>query len=220
MARKNRLKLRHDGLVINATIYSEKMTPEAVDSRPEIVVRDEEGRRVEREQYDKATDEPLAEGYGHRWVTEDGEVVDSEALRRYQVLGGEEEEIDRHEPTLGRERTLQALDWIPIAELGEFLVERTYEVWAEDDPDVAQLYELAEHVRGTGMAPVVPVVLRRSVFRSWGIVTPYFYEDSFSLVMRVTDSRVSPEHEMPVRPDATGEEPEETRSAQQEWPFG
>lgn len=220
MARTNRLKLRHQGLVVNATIYSEKMTPESVDSRPEIVRRDPEGRRVEREQYDKATGEPLAEGYGRRWVAEDGEPVEADEIRHYQRLGEDEEEIELHEPTLGRERTLEALDWIPVAELGEFLVDRTYEVWAEDDPDVAQLYDLAEHVRGTGMAPVVPVVLQRSVFRSWGIVTPYFYEDSFSLVMRVTDSRVSPEHEMPVRPDATGEEPEEVRTAQQEWPFG
>lgn len=218
MARKNRLKIKDDGLVVNADIRTEKLTETEIEDYTEIVRRDPQGSRVDRQVYDKESGEALEEGYGYRWVNEEGGEVDPDDVQYFEVVGGEEQRVEPHEPTLGRDRTLQPIRWVPLSELGEFLVTRTYEVWAEDGEDVSQLYELADHIRVHARAPVVPVVLQHSLQESWGIVTPQFYDDSFSLLMRVTRSRVEPQHHMPVLPQEDVDE-EEERSPTQESPF-
>ena len=218
MARRNTLKLKREGLAVNADVLVEKLEGRDVASPPEVVRRAAgSGERVTRQQYDKATDEPLAEGHGYRWVDESGEPVPSDDVEYYEVVGDEERRVERHEPTLGRGRTLTPTDWVPVATLGEYLVTRTYELWAEEEPDVEQLHELATHVDATMMAPVLPVVLRPSLVESWGILTPQFYEDTFTLLLRVTRSRVEPGHPMPV--PGRAEREAEPRHPTQESPF-
>lgn len=215
--RTNTLKLRRDGLVVNAEVRTEKLDEESLGSHPEVVARDAAtGLRVEREQYDKATGDLLEEGHGYRWVNGEGDVVDDDDVRYYEVRDGGEREVERHDPTLGRGRTLSAVEWTPLSAIDAFLVTRTYEMWAEDEEDVDQLYELAEHVRASGEAPVLPVVVRPALLRSWGIVTPQFYDATFSLIVRVTRERVRPEHHMPIPGGETGEP---GRTLEQESPF-
>lgn len=222
MVRTNTLKLTHAALAINADVRTEKLTPEDVDSGPETVVRDDRtGQRAERVQYDKATGDPLPEGHGYRWVNEDDEIIDDEHVQYYERRDGEERPVSRFEPTLGRGRTLTPERWIPVGRLGEFLVTRTYEMWGEDDADVEQLYELAEYVRRNGEAPVVPVVLRETLTKDWGIVTPQFYDEAFSLIVRVTRARVEPNHHMSIPGGDVGEDETERRypTPEQEFPF-
>jgi len=220
MVRRNTLAVSRPGLTVNAEVRTEKLSPEDIEPKPEVVVRDERtGQRVERVQYDTATGEQLPEGHSYRWVNEDGEVVPDEALQYYEIVDGEERPVSRFEPTLGRGRTLSAERWIPLSRLGEFLVTRTYELWGEDDHDVAQLYELAEYVQTNWEPPVVPVVLQETLTKDWGILTPQFYDnDAFSIVMRVTRARVKPEHMMPI-PEETAEDEAEFPTPQQEFPF-
>ncbi len=197
--RKSRLRLRHQDLAINADVRTAKLTPEPVADEPEVVRRDERtGSAVTRELYDKRTGSRLEEGYGYRWVNEAGEEVPSEAVRLYVVEDGEERPFSMHEPTVGDERTLSAETWIPAAAVDEYLVETSYEVWGEERADVAQLYELAVHIRDFDQVPVVPFLLQPSIYLRWGIITPFFFDDSFSLIVRVTDRKIRSERRMPI----------------------
>lgn len=221
--RKTRLKLRHQDLAINADIRTKKLSPETVEDQPDIIRRDEtSGELVVRQLYDKDTEEPLEDGYGYRWVTESGEEVPSEDIVEYVIEDNEEREISKHEPTLGRDRTLEALSWLPIARIDEYLIDRTYEVWAEEPPDVKQLLDLAEHIRDFEEAPVVPVVFQPAFYKNWGIITPQFFEDSFALVLRITSEKIEPEESMPYldEEDLEAMQEEEAPTLDQEAPFG
>lgn len=220
--RKSKLKLKHQDLAVNAEIRTKKLDPENLEAQPEIVRRDSRtGSLVVRQVYDKASGEPLEEGYGFRWVNEEGEEVPSEAIEEYVVKDDEETKVAKHEPTFGKNRTVEALAWIPVAELDEYLVEKTYEIWGEDDIDVAQLYELAEHIRDFDEAPVVPVVFQPSYYKDWGIITPAFYEDTFALILRVTSQKIEPDERMPTVGIDDIEAAEETDGdvLEQESPF-
>lgn len=187
---------------MNADVRMKKLQPEPVERRPEVVRRDAtSGSVLERPEGDDATDEPHDEGRGDRWVDEDGEEVPPSDIEGYAVRGGEEQPVAEYEPTIGEGRTLEANRWIPVAEVDEYLVEETYEIWSEDGADIAQLYELAEHIREVDQAPVVPVVPDPSYHRDWGIILPTFFDGTFSLVLRVTCQKVAPEQRMPMGND-------------------
>jgi hypothetical protein len=200
--RKSRLKIKHEGLAINADVRTAKLEVEAVTDRPDVVRRDAStGQLVVRQVYDKESGDPLPEGYGYRWINEDGDVVPSEAVELYRIDEDQERRFSKHEPTIGGERTIEPTTWIGLETIGEYLIERTYEIWGEEGSDVVQLYELAEHIRDTEQAPVIEVVFQPSMYKDWGIVTPDFYEREFSIIMRITSERIRPDHPMPG-PDA------------------
>lgn len=197
--RRSRLKLRHQGLAINADVRAAKLSPEPVADEPEVVRRDARtGSVVTREVYDKQSGDRLEAGYGFRWVNEAGEEVPNDDVELYVVEDGEERPFSMHEPTVGDERTLSAETWIPVAAVDEYLVETTYELWGESRADVAQLYELAVHIRDLDEVPVVPFLVQPSVYRKWGIITPFFFDGSFALIVRVTDRKIRTERRMPV----------------------
>jgi hypothetical protein len=205
--RKSRLKLKHQDLAINADVRAAKLDPDDIGERPEIVRRDEQSDTlVVRQVYDKASGDPLEEGYGYRWVNEDGEEVPAEDVQLYTVEDEVERPFSKHEPTVGSDRVLTADTWIPVAQVDEYLVENVYELYGEDEVDVAQCYELAEHIRDFDEAPVVPFVLSASIYRQWGVITPVFFEDEFSLIVRVTTRKIEPEHRMPTLTAAELEE--------------
>lgn len=222
--RKSKLKLKHQDLAVNADIRTKKLQPEELEEKPEIVRRDAKaGSLVVRQVYDKATDKPLEGGYGYRWVNEEGDEVPSADIEEYVVKDGEEKKVAKHDPTLGKGRSLEAITWIPVAEIDEYLIKKTYEIWGEDDVDIAQLYELAEHIRDFDEAPVVPVIFQPSYYKDWGIITPAFFEDSFSLILRVTSQKIEPEERMPTLDiEEIGQkkaEEEEGEVLEQESPF-
>lgn len=227
--RKTRLKLEHQDLAVTADVRTAKLSPEDLVDHPDVVRRDEKsGSLVVRQTYDKESGEPLEEGYGYRWVNEEGEEVPEEDVQLYVVEDDEEQPFTKHEPTLGSDRTLSAETWIPVATIDEHLVEKTYEIWGDEEGDVAQLHELAEHIRDFDEAPVVPFVLQPSIYRSWGIITPFFFDDSFSLIIRVTNQKIEPEHRMPMlstedvaeAESGTEEAEQEAPTLEQDSPFG
>lgn len=222
--RKTRLKLKHQDLAINTDVRTGKLSPDSIQDRPEIVRRDgQSGSLVVRQTYEKESGDALEEGYGYRWINEDGAEVPTEDLELFAVEDGEEVAFEKHEPTVGGDRVLTADTWIPVADLDGYLVERIYEMWGDTEADEAQLYELAVHVRDFDEAPVVPFVLQPAMFKTWGIITPFFYDDTFSLIVRVTDQKIEPEHQMPVPSDDAREkalEPDpDKRTLEQESPF-
>jgi hypothetical protein len=221
--RKTRLTLSHQGLAINADIRTKKLDPEQLEAQPDIIRRDQQtGQLVIRQIYDKATEEPLEEGYGFRYVNEDGDEVPKEDVEEFVIEDGEERAFSKHEPTLGGDRTVEAITWIPVAEIDEYLVDRVYELWGEDDTDVVQLHELAVHIRDFEEAPVIPVVLKSANYKDWGIITPIFFEETFSLIIRVTSQKIEPDHRMEYLDESALEEREtegEAPTLEQQSPF-
>lgn len=214
--RKSRLKLKHQDLAINADVRTAKLDPEAIENRPEVIRRDAKtGSLVIRQLYNKSTGKPLSGGYGYRWVNEDGDEVPKEDIELFVVEDDAEEPFSMQEPTLGSDRTVTPETWVPVPTVDQYLVESVYELWGEEPIDVAQLYELAEHIRDTDEAPVIPFLMQRAMYRNWGIITPFFFEDTFALVIRVTDRKIDPEHAMPI---LTPEEIAEAEDAAEEAP--
>ena len=218
--RKSQLKLKKQGVAVNADIRTAKLDPEDVTEQPEVIQRDREtGTLITSQVYDKATDEPLEEGYGYRYLNEEGDEVPSENIEYYQIKDGEESKFTLNEPTLGSGRTVSPITWIPVETADQYLVERTYEMWGEESEDVAQLFELATLIRDYDEAPVIEVVLQRSKYKSWGIITPQFFEDAFAMIIRLTKQKIVPAHEMPqLRPEDIPED-EDTPTLEQESPF-
>lgn len=223
MARKSTLKLEHQGLAINADIRTAKLSAEAVEERPEVITRDRKtGNLVVTQVYNKATDEPLEEGYGYRYVDEEGNEVPKEDLEYYVVEDDQEKRVKKRDPTLGRGRTVTPITWIPVEKINHYLIDRTYEVWGEEDIDIAQLHRLAQHITEFGEAPVIPVVLQPTFYKDWGIITPEFYDDEFSMIMRITTEKIEPEHRMPQLTEEdvkAQQEADEAETIEQETPF-
>lgn len=215
-ARKSTLKINKQGVAVNADIRTSKLDSNSVTSTPDIIERDaKSGELVTRQTYNKATGEPLEEGYGYRYVNESGEEVPKEDVKHYQIVDGEEQEFSFYEPTLGGSRTVTPHTWIPVDKIDEYLIDRTYEIWGEEDIDEAQLYELAELIREYGEAPVIEVVFQKSKYKNWGIITPQFFDDSFSMICRITREKIEPEHRMAK---LTTEELEEKTDEEEEAP--
>lgn len=218
--RKSRLKLKHQDLAINVDIRTGKLTPETIEEQPDVIRRDQQsGSLVVRQIYDKASGEPLEEGYGYRWVNEAGEDVPVADIELYTIRDAEEQTISKHEPTVGAARTVTADTWIPVATSDAYLIKSIYEIWGEEPTDGVQLLELAEHIRDFDVAPVVPFMLQPTLFKQWGIITPFFGTDSFSLIVRITEQKIEPAHAMPLRPEEAIQESEPAPTLEQESPF-
>lgn len=223
-ARKSKLKINHQGVAINADIRTQKLDEKDLIDAPDIIQRDtKSGKLVTRQIYDKATDEPLEDGYGYRYVNEAGEEIPKEDITYFQIVDDEEQEFSLYEPTLGAGRTVTPFTWIPVDTIDEYLIDRTYEIWGEEDMDIVQLYSLAELIRDYGEAPVIDVIFQKSKYKNWGIITPQFFDDSFTMILRITRQKIDPDHHMPRMTEedlkAATEDDEETPKLEQESPF-
>jgi len=191
--RKRRLELHHKDLAVSADVRTATLSPEDVGERPDTVRRDDQsGTRVLREIDDEASGDPLVEGFGYQWVNEHGEPVPEADVRLSALEDGTEKPFSKHELTVGDEGVFTAEAWIPVASIDEYLIAGVSEVWGETEGDEARLFDLAEHIRDFDEAPVVPFLLQPSVYKTWGIVTPFFDEETFSLIARLTDRKIEP----------------------------
>lgn len=226
-ARKNNLRIDHDGLLINADVRLGKVTEENVNKEGKIIRRDKKtGNRVKRHPYDKETEERLESGYGWNYYDEEtGEQVPKERIEHYQVLDGDEKKVEKRDPTIGGGRTLEPVKWIPVHEEEQFLVEKTYEMWGEEPQDDAQLARLANYIEETGEAPVLPFLYQSGFFQKWAIVIPHWDGDQFALLLRITKQKVHPEHEMEklsedeIQDEMEKGDEKDKELAEQETPF-
>lgn len=222
MARRSRLRIQRGNLQIHPEVRTEKLTAERIQERPEIHRRGPRGEPVERVAYDKETGEVLEEGYGFRWVTEEGREVPRDEVMHVEIVDGEAREVEPYTPTMGRSRTVEPVLWVDLDDVDTYLTRETYEMWGETQEDEEQLYELAYYIEAYDEAPVVPFVLRESLYESWAIITPVFHkeDETFSLVLRVTQERIRPRHHMePRRTRRVEEMAEEAPRARQVAPF-
>lgn len=221
-ARKTRLRIDREDLKINALVRTKKIPERDIDDDPEIVRIDAEtGQEVNKVVYDKASGEQLEEGYGYRYVNEDGQEVPKGDIEYYQILDEDHrEKVEKFEATLGSERTVEPDKWINESEVDEFLVSKVYEMWGEEDEDTEQLYELMNYADETGKVPVIPVVFRKSFHKKWGMLTPYHDGDEFGILMQITTKKLTPEHEMETITPQEMKEEQNSKTVEQNDPFG
>lgn len=184
---------------MNADVRTRKLRPEGIVERPEPGRRgSSKGSGVIHESPESVADATPEGGYGSRWNDErDDEAASEDVDERVEEEASDRADGDR-ESAIGGGRTLEAVRWVPVAEVDEYLIDEIYEIWAEEGADVAQLFELAKHVRDHDEAPVVPVDLRAATRRAWGIITPTFFDGTFSLILRTTGRKVEPRARMPT----------------------
>jgi len=203
------LELSREDLEIEAAFETERLDAQDIEEAPEIARWDPEtDGPVVRQRYVKPTHEEidgepaLPEGtVGYRWVTEDGEVVPSERLTYVQrTPDGDVERVDKRPTTVTKDESLPVERWVPLDEVGSYLVESTYELWGREAADEADLQRLAEYVEQEGETPMVVWMLQPAFLKTWGLLVPEFdeEEDRFSIVVRLTQQRIEPEHSMPV----------------------
>lgn len=215
--RKGILQLSHEDLAVVAEFETERLEAENIESPPEIarwdagtdqpVVR----QRYVTEEHDDIDGEPaLPKGtVGYRWVNEDGEEVPKERLTYVQrTPDGEVEEVEKRPTTVRKDEALPVETWVDLDEVGSFLVESTYELWGREPEDEAELQRLAAYVEEAGETPMVVWLLQPAFLKTWGLLEPRFDEDreQFSIVVKVTQKRIEPKHEMPVMEEGEVEE--------------
>jgi hypothetical protein len=222
--RKGIIKISRDDLAVLAEFETERLEATPIENPPDIarwdtgtdqpVVR----QRYVKEDHDEIDGEPaLPEGtVGYRWVNEDGDVVPTDRLTYVQRKpDGSVEEVSKRETTVLKDEPLPVEKWIPVDDIGSFLIDSTYEVWGREAEDEAELQELAEYIDDTGEAPMFEWLLQPAFLKTWGILVPEFDEDrsEFSLIVKVTQKTIEPDHPMPVLEEAEVsellEEPEE-----------
>jgi hypothetical protein len=208
-SRKGIIQLSHEDLAITARFETERLEAHEIEEGPEIVRWDRETdqpvvrQRHVKPDHDEIEDEPgLPKGtVGYRWVNEEGEVVPDERLIYVQrTADGDVERVEKRPSTVLKGEPLPVEKWLDLDDVGDFLVESTYEVWGQEPEDEAALQELAEWIRDEGEVPMFVWMLQPDFFKTWGLLVPEFDEDDerFALLVKTTRKTLEPEHEMPV----------------------
>lgn len=215
--RKGIIQLAHEDLAVTARFETERLEPDEIEDAPDIARWDPETdqpvirQRYVKPEHDEIEGEPaLPSGtVGYRYVNEDGDEVPSERLVHVmRTEDGDVERVDKRPSTVKKDEVLPVEKWIPREDVGNFLVESTYELWGREAADEAALQELAEWIDEAGEVPMFVWLLQPEFYKTWGILVPEFNEDrsAFSLLVRVTRKTLEPTHEMPVLSEAEAEE--------------
>lgn len=215
--RKGVLKISRDEIAVVAGFATEKLEAKPIENPPEIARWDTKTeqpvirQRYVKEEHEEIDGEPaLPEGtVGYRWVNEDGEEVPKERLTYVQRSPeGDVEEVEKRSTTVLKDEPVPVEQWVPVDTVGSFLVESTYELWGQEAEDEAELQRLAEYIEDAGEAPMLVWMLQPAFLKKWGILVPEFDEEAeqFSFVVKVTQKKIEPEHEMPVLEEGEVEE--------------
>lgn len=207
--RKGVIQLAHDDLAVTADFETERMEAHEIEEGPEIVRWDREAdqpvirQRYVKPDHEDINDEPaLPSGtVGYRYVNEDGEEVPDERMVYVQRNpDGEVERVEKRPSTVLKDEALPVEKWVELDELGNYLVESTYELWGQEAADEAALQELAEWIDEHGRTPMFVWMLQPDFYQTWGVLVPKFDEDraEFSMLVKTVRKTIEPEHEMPV----------------------
>lgn len=222
--RKGIIKLAREDIAILANFETERLEATNIEAPPDIARWDPETeqpvvrQRYVKPEHEEIDDEPaLPEGtVGYRWVNEDGDVVPTERLTYVQrTPDGDVRTVDKRPTTVLTDEALPVEKWVPLEDVDTFLVDATYEIWGREPEDEAELQKLAEYVESAGETPMFVWLLQPAFLKSWGLLVPEFDDDRdrFSLVVKVTQKKIEPEHTMPV---LEAEEVEEILAAAEE----
>lgn len=203
------LKLSREELAVVAAFETERLEAQNIENPPDIARWDAETdqpvvrQRYVKEAHDDIQGEPaLPKGtVGYRWVNEDGDVVPTERLTYVQRKpDGEVEEVSKRPTTVKKGEPVPVEQWVPREAVGSFLVDSTYELWGQAAEDEADLQQLARYIEDEGETPMLVWLLQPAFLKSWGILDPQFDEDEerFSIVVKVTQKEIEPEHTMPL----------------------
>lgn len=180
---------------VNVPIRYQKITSQSIDEAMNIITKSRSlGVEVKRK---------LLGEYHYGYVTDDDREVAKDDVAYYQVLDGEEREVEQFERT----KDFEITNFVPREKLWNFLLESFYEVWSEKNG----LWLLADYLqRNNKLAVCSHIVLRKSFKESYGLIFPVVIGDRYTLVMALTRMNLQYEHLRPAKPIA--EKPEIART--------
>jgi len=177
---------------VNVPIRYQKITSQSIDEAMNVITKSRSlGVEVKRK---------LLGEYHYGYVTDDGVEVPEEDVVYYQIIDGEEREVQKFERT----KVFEVTNFVPREKLWNFLLEDFYEVWSEKNG----LWLLADYLqRKNKIAVCSHIVLRKSFKEYYGLIFPVVVGEEFTLVMVLTRMNLQYEHLRPIKPIAEPEKP-------------
>ena len=158
---------------------------EAVNKRVEDMIQE----LREKGEWEKTTEEQFNE-----MVIKASEVP-SEDVGYFQVIDGEEREVQQFEKT----KDFEITNFVDKGKLWNFLLENFYELWSEKNG----LWLLADYLQQHNKLAVCShIVLRKSFKEYYGLIFPVVRGDQYTFVMALTRMNLEYQHLRPAKPIA------------------
>lgn len=197
MTTGRKVRLWYEGIVAGVQLMP--LTAERIRPQPKIIARSKTtGKLVRRTMVASSTLKP--EKLTRVWMDEDGNIVPSHDVQYYKVEpeSGKEVPVSPYEPTIGGDKLLKPITTIPLNKIDEYLLIKTYEVVPRTDDDNYLLYQIAQKIARTLQVPVYFAIFQKTFTPQFGIVTPSFNKNSYSMIMRIATEKVRPQHESEI----------------------
>lgn len=184
------LEANLEGLSLQTEIRYAKMDSKEVDLAIKIVSRS------------KSTGKSVRYGfigkYHKGYIAEDGTEVPESDVEFFQAMpDGSENPVEK----FSRTKVLKVIKTVPMSKLDTFLVDDSYEIWADNIPP---LWRLAEWLDKNDMIAVSKFSFGNGFKESYALIYPHIEDGKFNLVMALTRVNLSYKHLMPiVTEDAT-----------------
>lgn len=178
------LEANVEGLSLQQEVRYEKIDSKEVDLALKIVYKS------------KPTGKSVRYGYigqYHKgYIAEDGTEVPESDVETFQVLpDGSEKPVEK----FSRTKTLKILKTISTSKLDTFLVEDSYEIWADNIP---ALWKFAEWLDKNDKVAVSKFSFGNGFKESYALLYPHIEDGKFLLVMALTRINLNYKHLMPI----------------------
>jgi hypothetical protein len=169
---KGFLSVEVEGFVLNCPVKYERMSSKDVKEQHKVIFRDSKGREAERKY--------TGEGRHLEWRTKEGEVIDEE-VSAYQNVKGKEVLVQPFK----KSETIKIVKIVPHASKDNFLIEKTYEIWGDDE---AALFKLADFLNKKKAVGLCSIVMTQGYDTQYlGIIEPRFVESGkFGILLYLT----------------------------------
>jgi len=135
-----------DGLSFTCPVRFETMSSKDVKEQHKVVYRDQTGKEVKRRY--------MGEARTLTWLCPDNNSPAEGEISAYQVKGEKETPVEPFE----KSDTLRVVKLAPRSFKDNFLVERTIEIWSDDQ---AKLWKLAEYLLSHESVALCPIVMTK-----------------------------------------------------------
>ena len=188
-----------NGVPVKAHVKIGKLNPEDIIGVPEIVMEDRDGNKLDWVSIDNATGKVIGEGlkegqskYKRVLMNPKGQIIPKSEVQYKQRVGEKMKEVSPFESNIGKNKELKIEKIMPKEEINKYLIESTYQLVGQSDENDDELYSVAKDLFDKGMVGIVPIVFREGFKKQFGVITPIFHKDRFSVIVRITRARIEP----------------------------
>lgn len=188
-----------NGVPVKAHVKIDKLNPEDILGVPEIVLEDRDGNKLDWVSIDNATGKIIGEGLGEKQpkykrvlMNPKGQIIPKSEVQYKQRVGEKLKEVSPFSSNIGKNKELKIEKIMPKEEINKYLIESTYQLVGQTDENDGEIYTIAKDLFDKGMVGIVPIVFREGFKKQYGIITPIFKKDRFSVIVRITRARIEP----------------------------